>query len=58
MATAEIAVLVRGGQNVELNQEPAASGCKYSSGQTTIQGKGNELMLNAGMMAAANCKAA
>ena len=58
MATAEIAVLVRGGQNVELNQEPAASGLKYCNGQTTIQGKGNELMLNVGMMAAANCKAA
>ncbi|WP_181160108.1 MliC family protein [Sandaracinobacter neustonicus] len=52
-----IAVLVRGGQNVELNQEPTASGFKYSNGQTTIQGKGDELMLNVGMMATAKCKA-
>ena len=52
-----IAVLVRGGQNVELNQEPTASGFKYSNGQTTIQGKGDELTLNVGMMATAKCKA-
>ncbi len=53
-----IAVLVRGGENIELNQEPAASGFKYSNGQTIIQGKGDELMLNVGMMATATCKAA
>lgn len=52
-----IAVLVRGGQNVELNQEPMGSGFKYSNGQTTIQGKGDELLLNVGMMATAKCKA-
>ena len=52
-----IAVLVRGGQNVELNQEVMGSGFKYSNGQTTIQGKGDELMLNVGMMATAKCKA-
>ena len=52
-----IAVLVRGGQNVELNQEVMGSGFKYSNGQTTIQGKGNDLTLNVGMMATANCKA-
>lgn len=52
-----IAVLVRGGKNVELNQEPMGSGFKYSNGQTTIQGKGNELMLNVGMMATAKCVA-
>lgn len=52
-----IAVLVRGGQNVELNQEPMGSGFKYSNGQTTIQGKGDELTLNVGMMATAKCMA-
>lgn len=52
-----IAVLVRGGQNVELNGEPVASGFKYTNGQTTIRGKGDELMLNVGMMATAKCKA-
>ncbi len=52
-----VAVLVRGGQNTELQQEPSGSGFKYSNGQTTIQGKGDELMLNVGMMATAKCKA-
>lgn len=52
-----IAVLVRGGKNVELNQEPMGSGFKYSNGQTTIMGKGDELMLNVGMMATTKCKA-
>lgn len=53
-----IAVLVRGGENTELNGEPVASGFKYTNGQTTIQGKGNELTLNVGMMATAKCTAA
>ena len=52
-----IAVLVRGGQNVELQQEPMGSGFKYSNGQTTIMGKGDELTLNVGMMATTKCKA-
>lgn len=52
-----IAVLVRGGQNVELNGEPVASGFKYTNGQTTIRGKGDELTLNVGMMATAKCQA-
>ena len=52
-----IAVLVRGGQNVELNQEVTASGFKYSNGQTSISGKGNELTMQVGMMAAAKCTA-
>ena len=52
-----IAVLVRGGQNVELNGEPVASGFKYTNGQTTIQGKGDELTLNVGMMAGTKCTA-
>lgn len=52
-----IAVLVRGGQNVELNQEPTASGFKYSNGLTTIQGKGNEITMNVGAMATTTCKA-
>ena len=53
-----IAVLVRGGENIELNSEPVASGFKYSNGTTTIQGKGNALMMNVGMMATAKCVAA
>jgi len=53
-----IAVLVRGGENIELNGEPVASGFKYSNGQTSITGKGNELTLQVGMMAPAKCTAA
>jgi membrane-bound inhibitor of C-type lysozyme len=53
-----IAVLVRGGQNTELQQEKVASGIKYSNGQTTITGKGDEIKLNVGMMATATCKPA
>jgi membrane-bound inhibitor of C-type lysozyme len=53
-----IAVLVRGGQNTELQGEPVASGFKYSNGQTTIRGKGDEFDLNVGMMATTKCKAA
>ncbi|MFN7400424.1 MAG: MliC family protein [Sandaracinobacter sp.] len=53
-----VAVLVRGGQNTELQSEPVASGFKYSNGQTTIAGKGDEIKLNVGMMATATCKAA
>lgn len=52
-----IAVLVRGGQTVELNGEAVPSGFKYSNGQTTIQGKGDELTLNVGMMAGTKCTA-
>ncbi|MCG2842841.1 MliC family protein [Sandaracinobacter sp. RS1-74] len=52
-----IAVLVRGGQNVELNGEPVASGFHYTNGQTAIRGKGDELELTVGMMAPTKCKA-
>jgi membrane-bound inhibitor of C-type lysozyme len=53
-----VAVLVRGGQNTELQSEPVASGFKYTNGQTTVAGKGDEITLNVGMMATAKCKAA
>jgi membrane-bound inhibitor of C-type lysozyme len=52
-----IAVLARGGQNVELNQEPMASGFKYTNGQTTITGKGDEITMTVGMMAPTKCLA-
>jgi membrane-bound inhibitor of C-type lysozyme len=53
-----IGVLVRGGENVELQQEQVASGYKFSNGQTTVQGSGDTMTLNVGMMASASCKAA
>lgn len=52
-----IAVLVRGGQNVELQGEPVASGFLYSNGQTSLRGKGQELQMTVGMMAATKCTA-
>jgi membrane-bound inhibitor of C-type lysozyme len=52
-----IAVLVRGGQNVELQQQPVASGFEYSNGQTTLRGKGSELTMTVGMMAPTTCTA-
>jgi membrane-bound inhibitor of C-type lysozyme len=52
-----IAVLVRGGQNVELQGEPVASGFLYTNGQTTLRGKGQELEMTVGMMAATKCTA-
>lgn len=52
-----IAVLVRGGQNVELQGEPVASGFLYSNGQTSIRGKGQELEMTVGMMAPTKCTA-
>lgn len=52
-----IAVLVRGGQNTELQQKTTADGFEYSNGQTTIRGKGQDLTLNVGMMATAKCVA-
>lgn len=50
-----VAVLVRGGQNIEMQQDPTASGFRYVSGPTSIQGKGNEFVLQVGMMAPTKC---
>lgn len=50
-----IAVLVRGGQNLEMQQEPTADGFRYVSGPTSIQGKGNEFTMQVGMMAPTQC---
>jgi membrane-bound inhibitor of C-type lysozyme len=53
-----IAVLVRGGQNVELQQESVPTGFKFSNGQTSITGNGDAVTLNVGMMAGTACKPA
>jgi membrane-bound inhibitor of C-type lysozyme len=52
-----VAVLLRGGQTTELQQQPVGSGFEYSNGQTTLRGKGNELTMTVGMMAPTNCTA-
>ena len=51
-----IAVLVRGGENVELNREPVDEGFKYTNGQTSITGDKSTINLQVGMMAATACK--
>ncbi|MFN3591627.1 MAG: MliC family protein [Thermaurantiacus sp.] len=52
-----VAVLVRGGETTELQQQRVASGFEYSNGQTTLRGKGEELTMTVGMMAPTNCTA-
>lgn len=54
-----IAVLMRGGQNIELNGTSTPPGFTYSSGPTTLRVAPDRLtmQMNVGMMATANCKA-
>jgi hypothetical protein len=52
-----IAVLERGGQTVELQQQRTASGFLYSNGQTSIRGQGNEMTMTVGNMAPTQCRA-
>ena len=54
-----IGVLVRGGQNVELQQSSTPPGFTYSGGQTTLRVALDRLtmQMNVGMMATVNCKA-
>lgn len=52
-----VAVLVRGGSMVELQQQPAASGFVYANGPTTVRGKGDDLILEIGRMVPIRCRA-
>ncbi|ALO47530.1 ABC-type transport auxiliary lipoprotein family protein [Pseudohongiella spirulinae] len=52
-----VAVLVRNGNTIELQQEPSASGFRYSNGPNTVVGKGDELTLEIGRMAPIHCHA-
>lgn len=52
-----VGVLVRNGQTMELQQQPAASGFVYSNGPNTVRGKGDELMLEVGRMRPIACRA-
>ena len=54
-----IGVLIRGGQNVELQAASTPPGFTYSSGQTTLRVAPDRLSMtmNVGMMATATCKA-
>ncbi len=52
-----VGVLVRNGVPVELQQQPAASGARYTNGPTTVHGKGDELLVLIGRMAPITCRA-
>ncbi|MFN3370827.1 MAG: MliC family protein [Sphingomonadaceae bacterium] len=54
-----VAVLVRGGQNQELQQQATPPGFTYSGGQTALRVSENRLtmQMNIGMMATASCTA-
>jgi membrane-bound inhibitor of C-type lysozyme len=53
-----VGVLVRGGNAIELQQMPSASGFVYSNGPNTVRGKGNELTVEIGRMVPIQCVAA
>lgn len=52
-----IAVLVRNGENIELDQKVSGSGFLYSNGPNTIRGKGDDLTVEIGRMVPLQCKA-
>lgn len=54
----EKAILIRNGETIELQQEPAASGFRYSNSNksTTISGKGNNLTVTIGRMTPLECQ--
>lgn len=53
----ERAVMVRNGNEIELQQRPSASGFIYSNGPNTIRGKGDELTVEIGRMVPLQCQA-
>ena len=53
-----VGVLVRNGQPpLELQQQPSGSGFIYGDGRTRVRGKGNELTIKSGSLAAVDCMA-
>ena len=52
-----VAVLVRNGKTMELQQQPSGSGFRYSNGPNTIRGKGNQLSVEIGRMVPLQCEA-
>ena len=52
-----VAVLVRDGRTLELQQQPAASGFLYRNGPNTVRGKGDELQVEIGRRVPIKCKA-
>ena len=52
-----VAVLVRAGETLELQQQPSASGFIYGGGTVTVRGKGSELRIEIGRMVPIRCLA-
>jgi len=52
-----VAVLVRHGKTIELQQQPSGSGFIYSNGPNTLRGKGDEIMIEIGRMVPIKCTA-
>lgn len=52
-----VAVLVRNGAAIELQQQASGSGFIYSNGPNTIRGKGEDLTVEIGRMVPIQCKA-
>ncbi len=52
------AVLMRGGSELVLPQQPSGSGFRYGNGRNTIHGQGDELMVEIGRMVPIRCTAA
>ena len=57
LPAASLAVLVRGGDELRLEQQPAASGFHYRHGATAIRGKGDELIVEIGRRVPLRCTA-
>ena len=51
-----LAVLIRDGRAVELQQQASGSGFVYSNGPTTVRGKGREIMLEADRAEPLRCR--
>jgi membrane-bound inhibitor of C-type lysozyme len=52
-----VAVLVRNGKTIELQQQPSGSGFIYSNGPNTVRGKGKDLSVEIGRMVPITCEA-
>jgi membrane-bound inhibitor of C-type lysozyme len=52
-----VGVLVRNDKPMELQQQPAASGFRYTNGPNTVRGKGGELSVEIGRMVPIRCMA-
>ncbi len=57
LAEQGVAILVRNGETIELQQQPSGSGFIYSNNATTIRGKGNDLTVEIGRQTPLQCQA-